>query len=158
MGASAIVGNCIFPSSLPSSVSCQLLSPTLEKSTLAIRPHRRRRDAAHRATECGPEFDETIDCAALAWRLSYLQSLLPPEADLAMRKHRRRRGIVSDEVGFRSSGPLLAPSASSLRRSKTAAMEGEADGRRARSAPSSRTVADAFPACRSGMTRQFHRK
>ena len=86
------------PSSLPTSVSCQLLSPTLEKSTLAIRPHRRRRDAAHRATECGPEFDETIDCAALAWRLSYLQSLLPPEADLAMRKHRRRLAI--DEGAF----------------------------------------------------------
>src|SRR6195256_2822219 len=33
MRASAIVGNCIFPSSLPGSVSCQLMPPSLEKST-----------------------------------------------------------------------------------------------------------------------------
>jgi hypothetical protein len=31
----------------------------------------------------------------LVWPLSYLQILLPPEADLAMQKHRRRQGIVS---------------------------------------------------------------
>jgi Homeodomain-like domain len=33
MRASAIVGSCIFPSSLPGSVSCQLKAPSLEKST-----------------------------------------------------------------------------------------------------------------------------
>jgi hypothetical protein len=55
------------------------------------------RDAAPRVSECRPEIDEAIELY-----------LLPPEADLAMQTHRRRRGIVSDEVRFRSSGPLLA--------------------------------------------------
>jgi hypothetical protein len=39
------------------------------------------RDAAPRASECRPKIDEAIELCSFWWRLSYLQSLLPPEAD-----------------------------------------------------------------------------
>src|SRR6266851_3634069 len=105
MRASAIVGSCIFPSSLPRSVSRQLMSPSLEKST------RETPSSPPEATprpECRPEIDEAIElCSFLVWRLSYLQILLPPERTLLC-ESTRRRGIVSDEVRFWWSGPLLA--------------------------------------------------
>src|SRR6266851_3364357 len=105
MRASAIVGSCIFPSSLPRSVSRQLMSPSLEKST------RETPSSPPEATprpECRPEIDEAIElCSFLVWRLSYLPILLPPERTLLC-ESTRRRGIVSDEVHFWWSGPLLA--------------------------------------------------
>src|SRR6266849_6634073 len=65
-------------------------------------------DAAPRVSECRPEIDEAIElCSFLVWRLSYLQILLPPERTLLC-ESTRRRGIVSDEVRFWWSGPLLA--------------------------------------------------
>jgi len=46
------------------------------------------RDAAPRASTCRPEIDGSHRAVQLlVWPLSHLQSLLPPEADLAMRKH-----------------------------------------------------------------------
>src|SRR6266851_371434 len=65
-------------------------------------------DAAPRVSECRPEIDEAIElCSFLVWRLSYLPILLPPERTLLC-ESTRRRGIVSDEVHFWWSGPLLA--------------------------------------------------
>jgi hypothetical protein len=93
------------------------------------------RDAVRERRSAGLKSVKPSSCAASVWQLSHLQCLLPPEADLAMRKYRCRRRIVRDEVDFRSPGPLLAPSASSRRCSDMAAFGGTPDARSTRPIP-----------------------
>jgi hypothetical protein len=93
------------------------------------------RDAARERRSAGLKSVKPSSCAASVWQLSHLQCLLPPEADLAMKKHRWRRRIVRDEVDFRSPGPLLAHCGGSRQCSRMSAMEGTPDGRRMRPGP-----------------------
>jgi hypothetical protein len=87
--------------------SCQLMPPSLDQSTRDTPSSPSNAMPRPECRSAGLKSMKQSSCAALVWRLSYLQSLRPLEADLAMQRHRRRRGTVTDEVSLRSSGPLL---------------------------------------------------
>ena len=96
MRASAIVGNCIFLSSLPGSVSCQLMPPSLEKSTRDTPSSPPNAMPRPECRSAGLKSMKQSSCAAFGLAgPSYAKAQTSP-------RDRERRGA------FRSSGPLLA--------------------------------------------------
>src|SRR5260370_42217303 len=97
MRAPAIVGNCIFPSSFIGFVPTQAsVAGEVDSRYALTAPNAMPRPECRSA---GLKSMKQSSCAAFGLAVKPpAEPCYPSEADLAMRKHRPRRGLARDEV------------------------------------------------------------